>query len=101
MSEEVESVKPVKPSNAATAVEAASVRVNSRFVIPQKPISGINTSKQPPPRPKISSSTPVIMAPRTNGKQFNVATFFASLKPKSGGKRTKKRSKKAKKTRKH
>lgn len=68
--------------------------------LPPKPTSRFNTSN-PPQRPKISSSTPVIMVPRTNGKQFNVATFMASLKPKSGGKRTKKRSKKGKKTRKH
>ena len=77
MSEE-KPVDHVKPSNAKTEVEAASVRVNSRFVIPPKPTSTFNRSN-PPQRPKISSSTPVIMAPRTNGKQFNVATFFARL----------------------
>lgn len=92
--------KKVEPNNAATAAEKKSARNNSRFVIPEKPKSRINISN-PTQRPKISSSTPIIMAPRTNGKQFNVATFMASLKPKLGGKRTKKRSKKAKKTRKH
>ena len=113
----MEKVEPVKPSNAATKVEEASVRVNSRFVIPPKPTTTFNKSN-PPPKPQISSSTPVIMAPNTKRSTvFNVSKLFTSgnlsklaskeedqsqkLLPKSGGKRTKKRSKKAKKTRKH
>ena len=99
MEKPVEPVVSVKPSNAATKVEEASVRVNSRFVIPPKPTSRINTSKPVPPKPKS-----IIMPPRTNiSKKFNVGSLFTTgqFPPKLGGKRTKKRSKKAKKTRKH
>ncbi len=105
-------VEPVMPSNAATAAEAKSARVNERVIFPPKPTTTFNKSN-PPPKPK-----PIIMPRRTNIRSnFSVANLFTSgqlskfaskvedqsqkLRPKSGGKRTKKRSKKAKKTRKH
>jgi hypothetical protein len=132
MSEKVEPIDPVEPSNAATAVEAATAHTNGRNFTRvnnirmrqeigielspanQKFINGYNRlistlPLKPTPsviphlnRPKISSSTPVILARRT-GKSNNVSKMFEKglFPPKSGGKRTKKRSKKAKKTRKH
>ena len=148
MEKPVEPVVSVKPSNAATAVEAATAHTNSRnftrvnnirmrqkigielspanqnFIngynrlistLPLKPTPTFNRSN-PPQKPKISSSTPVIMAPNTKRSTvFKVSNLFTPNQlsklasqesqsrphPKLGGKRTKKRSKKAKKTRKH
>ena len=125
-----EEEKPVELINAATKVEAATAHTNGRNFTRvnnirmrqkigielspanQKFIKGYNrliSTLPPKPTPRINTSknlrrpSSIIHAPRTNGEKNSVLKMFEKglFPPKSGGKRTKKRSKKGKKTRKH